>query len=203
MLTLLTLLSTLVAVSVSAASLDPAANSTDRSPRVRPSDGRTASLLLQGLHRSSTIRSLVTALEARDVIVYIEMQPALKQRLAGTLSWVTSTKAHRYVRIAINPELSTDVAVATLGHELQHALEIANARQIVNARAMAAFYQSHGDANQSQSNGWDTEAARVAGHAVRRELSETRTTRLADSAQEFDPANWLVMYRRAQGILPP
>jgi hypothetical protein len=174
-----------------------------RTPRVRASDARTAVLLTQGLQRSETIRALVNRLERRDVIVYIEIQPALKKRLAGTLTWMTSTVSHRYVRISINPELNTEMAISTLGHELQHALEVANAPEVVSDNALEKFYRVHGDSNRAQVNGWDTEAARVAGEDVRRELAATRSARVADSIQQFDPDGWLVVYRRARSMLPP
>jgi hypothetical protein len=154
-----------------------------RTPRVRSGDSRSATLLSRGLERSATIRGLVSHLERRDVIVYIEMQPTLKRRLAGTLTWITNTPTHRYVRISINPELKTDDAVATLGHELQHALEVAQAPEIVSARTLERYYARHGDISRTERNGWDTEAARLAGNEVRRELAEMRTTRVAESIQ--------------------
>jgi hypothetical protein len=172
-------------------------------PRVRAGDARSAMLLTQGLQRSETLRGLVTQLERRDVIVYVEMQPALKKRLAGTMTWITATPNHRYVRVSINPELNTDMAIATLGHELQHVVEVANAPGVVSDQTLEKFYRVHGDANRAEFNGWDTEAARVAGHEVRRELAAVRSARVADSIQQFDPNDWLVVYRRARGMLPP
>jgi hypothetical protein len=184
----------------------PGANADDpsaRSPRVRAGDSRTATILLKGLERSDTIRSLVRQLEQRDVIVYLEMQPYMKRPLAGTMTWITATATHRFVRISINSELSTDAAVATLGHELQHALEVANAREIIDSQTLAAYYAKHGDNNRRHNNGWDTEAARVAGEDVRRELAGLPTTRVAESIQELNPDDWLIVYRRTRGMLPP
>jgi hypothetical protein len=186
-----------------AASDEPSRSANDRSPRVRPSDSRATSLVLQGLERSETLRYLVNQLEQRDVLVYVEMQPTLKKRLAGALTWMTATKMHRYVRVSINPELHKDAAIATLGHELQHALEVANAPEIVDATTLQAYYEKNGNSNQAHVKGWDTEAARVAGEDVRRELAGIRVSRVAESIQPFDPDDWQVVYRRARGMLPP
>jgi hypothetical protein len=198
---------TLVIVIGSAAltfSAPPAfAQPVERSPRVRAADARTAFLLTQGLQRSTTIRALVAALEQRDVIVYIELQPSLRRRLAGTLTWITATPEHRYVRISINPELNTVLAIATMGHELQHALEVATATEVRSDVAMEKFYRLHGDISRAQATGWDTEAARMTGEHVRRELADARSTRTADTTQQFDPEDWLNVYRRARGMLPP
>jgi hypothetical protein len=192
---------------VFAAPPDGTPASTARSARVRPGDSRSAVLLTRGLERSATIRGLVNQLERRDVIVYIEMQPSLKKRLAGTLTWITKTKEHRYVRVSINPDLNTEMAISTVGHELQHALEVANAPQIVSEQSLASFYQLHGQSTRSALNGWDTEAARQAGDDVRRELAIAARTAVANSVaesiQQLDPEDWLVVYRRARGMLPP
>jgi hypothetical protein len=177
----------LVAPSSVAAALDPVPNPASRSVRVRAADSRSKVLLRVGLQRSETLRALVRQLETRDVIVYIEMQPLLRKRLAGMLTWIASTVEHRYVRISLNPELSTDAAIATLGHELQHALEIANASEVVSDSTMEKFYRAHGEVTRAQTNGWDTEAARVRGDEVRRELAHTRSGRVADSIQQFEP----------------
>ena len=173
-----------------------------RSARVRAADARTAALLAQGLERSATIRALVNVLEQRDVIVYLEIQPALKKRLAGTMTWLSASTTHRYVRVSISPELSTDVAISTLGHELRHVLEVANAPEIINEATMEKYYRTYGEGNPSHSNGWDTQAARLAGDDVRRELAD-RNYRVADSIQQEDPQDWFVVYRRARGMLPP
>jgi hypothetical protein len=197
--------------SVAPAPADPTPQRDIRSARVRAADTRTATLLMLGIERSATIRTLVNHIERQDVIVYLEMQPQLRKRLAGTLTWITATRDHRYVRVSINPELSTDAAIATLGHELQHVFEVANAPSIVCERTLAKFYQEHRGSNQVHSSGWDTEAARVAGEDVRRDLmafasqrhDRERTGRAADSIQQLDPDDWMVVYRRARGMLPP
>jgi hypothetical protein len=203
LLTSIAIVSALSVPTVFAASPDPSPATSERSARVRAADARAAMLLVQGQHRSATVRALVTQLERLDVIVYVEMQPSLRKRLAGMLTWVTATKQHRYVRIALNPELATDMAIATLGHELQHALEVATAPEIVSEQTLANFYRSHGEGSTSQVNGWDTPAARLAGDEVRRELAGVGSSRVADSIQQFDPQDWFVMYRRTRGMLPP
>ena len=220
LLTSIAIVSALSALTISAAPAefapdhdperDPDHAASARAVRVRSADVRAAALLVQGLERSATMRALVNQLEQRDVIVYIAMQPALRQRLAGTMAWVTATRAHRYVRISINPELSTDLAISTIGHELQHALEVANAPQIMSEPTLAAFYRLHGHSSNARINGWDTEAAQVAGVDVRRELASAAGRNMArptalgtDSIQGFSPEDWFVVYRRARSMLPP
>ena len=168
-------------------------------PRIRPNDLRSANLLLQGLQRSATLRSLVDELDDRDVIVYVEMQPRLRTGLAGRLTWITATPKFRYVRISWNPDIGTNAAIATLGHELQHALEVAREPSIVCATTLEAFYRKHGIDMRSH-NGWDTIAARDRGDAVRRDLSASLPPRAIESLQNVDPSTWHIVYRRMRGL---
>ena len=186
----------LLAMPVHTFALSPATRA--GGPRVRPDDGRSAALVLEGMERSATMRALIDALEARDVIVYIQMQPMLKGRLAGSVTWVTAAGRYRYIRVSWSPELSTSVAIATLGHELQHALEIANEPSIVSAESLEAFYQSIG-ISMRMHNGWDTIAARDRGDKVRREIAAVRAARPAERLQDYNPESWSAIYTQARG----
>jgi hypothetical protein len=176
-----------------------------RNPRVRPYDGRAAHILLEGLERSVTMRAIVDRLEQLEVIVYLEMQPALRKKLAGTLTWLAATASHRYVRISLNPDMARDSLIAALGHELQHALEVAEAPWVVDPPSLQAYYEKHGLKTVSQHiNGWDSLAARLIGDEVRRDLVGVRAARVvADSIQAFNPQEWHIVYRRARSMLPP
>ena len=167
--------------------------------RVRPGDGRSAALLIEGLERSATIRSLVNRLESSDVIVYIQRQPLLRNGLAGGVTWISTAGGYRYVRVSWSPELSTSLAISTLGHELQHALEIANEPSIVGAETMEEFYRKTG-ITAADHSGYDTLAARDCGQAVRREIAGVRSTRTTDSLPNLEHETWLAMYRQARGL---
>ena len=155
-------------------------------PRVRANDGRTAAILLDGLSRSETLRALVDEIEQSDVIVYLEIQWNLRRGLAGSLNWVAATGSFRYVRISLSPDVIGDVMVATLGHELQHAVEIARERSIISSATLASYYAKNGLSVTAHWNGWDTLAARQTGDEVRRELAGIRTVRVAESIQDFN-----------------
>ena len=203
MTTLITLFSLFAALTSTAHVTPTAAATPSNLPRVRPYDGRAGALLLQGLSRSVTLREIVDELEASDVIVYIEMQPALKKKLAGTLTWLGTTETLRYVRVSLNPGMPPDTIIATLGHELQHALEVARAGSIVDASTLEAYYRANGVGTSAHNGGWDTVAAQTTGDNVRREIATSRLSHAAESLQAFNPDDWQVVYRRARGMLPP
>jgi hypothetical protein len=166
--------------------------------RVRPYDRRSAALVVEGLHRSERLRLLIDQLEQRHVIVYVQMQPSLKGRLAGSLTWVAGTREFRYVRVSLNPELRGPAAIATLAHELQHALEVANEPSIIDAKSLSVYYRRNGINMSARHAGWDTEAARTVGDEVRQELAHGREGRIVESLRDFNPRDWHIVYRRAR-----
>src|SRR5580765_7193432 len=92
---------------------------------VRATEPRILALIDAGLSRSATFRRLVEALDASDVIVYIE--PKLtRQDLGGFLSHqMIARGVFRYLRIAVKMQGAEGRLVPLLAHELQHAVEVA------------------------------------------------------------------------------
>ena len=146
-----------------------------RQRRVRTQDPRIRQALTDGAARSAAFRDVLGRVESRDVIVYVEMQLDLRGRLAGTMRWVAATREARYVRVALNPELSGNMLIATLGHELEHVAEVGETPSVVDEPTLASLYRDVGTEVRVGSGAWDTEAAQLTGEAVRRELAANST----------------------------
>jgi hypothetical protein len=145
-----------------------------RESRVRPQEPRLVDLLRAGAARSATFRSLVNRLEGGNVIVYIVLSHSLRSNLAGKLTWMTKAGAFRYLKATINAEQSADQMIATLAHELQHAVEVSADEGVIDQRSLLALYQRIGRPSHSGTDAaWETEAAQDAGFRVRRELLST------------------------------
>lgn len=164
-------------------------------PRVRPNDVRVASLLRAGLERSPTLRALVDRIEESHVIVYLEMQPRLKARLSGCVSWVTAVGKYRYVRTSINPEQSLDAQIAALAHELHHVVEIIDNPQVRSESALVALYRRIGVQRPAEIREWDTTEAQSVTQAVRRELSRPAPSD-AEAVPFETPLAWHAYYRQ-------
>ena len=169
--------------------------------RVRAADERAAALLSRGLERSQTLRRIVDELETRDVIVYLQMEPAMDRHLAGGVTWVIATSTVRYVRVSLNQYLVTDARIVALGHELQHVLEIARQPSIVDSKTLAAYYGTHGFSNPGYGKGWDTQAARDTGNEIRRELAGITVSRVTVPTQDFDASPSPSAYGEREGHL--
>lgn len=138
--------------------------------RIRTMDGRAQALLLEGARRSQTFAALVAAIQTTDVIVYVESAVALPPDIAGRLLLQASTGADRYLRIHVRARLPVDQAIAVLAHELRHAIEVADDASVVDDESLTALYRRIGEPSRAR-RGYDTQAARDAGAAVRAELT--------------------------------
>ena len=80
-------------------------------------------------------------------------------------------RAHenRYVRIQIALRGAPEDTIALLGHELRHALEVAEAPSVSDDEGLTRLYQRIGVSGGAHQ--FDTMAAQQAGRAVRKELS--------------------------------
>ena len=136
--------------------------------RVRATDPRVQALLLEGVQRSGTFRALLTALNRTDVIVYVERLMTLPK--LGRLTIVPLGGQQRYLRIHIRADLSSRDAIALIGHEMQHALEVAGHAEVKDSGGMIKLYERIGHPSGGE-HVYDTIAAQDTGRQVRRELT--------------------------------
>ena len=92
---------------------------------VRTQDRSIRYLLKRGFNHSPTFARLMARLEHSDVIVYVEEVPRLPGALEGRMMMLPTSHGQRYVRIQIALRGAPDDSIALLGHELQHATEVA------------------------------------------------------------------------------
>jgi hypothetical protein len=161
-------------------------------PRVRPKDLLAAELLLEGLQRSPTLRKLVDDLQESDVVVYISVRPFLRDRI-GSLHWLTAAANLRYLHASIGPAPSRLAWLAAIGHELQHAREVADAPEVVDGAAFAGFYGRIGERVRADGDAWDTQAAFETGVRIRREVAKAALG--VRPMRPSRPADWFEVYR--------
>lgn len=136
---------------------------------IRTTDHSVRQLMRRGFRESHTFARLVTRLQRSDVIVYIQDVPMLPGALEGRMMMLPKVHSHRYVRIQVSLRGTPEDAIAVLGHELQHAVEIADAVEVQNTDALVRLYRRIG--LRTGPHVYDTVAAQEAGRSVRRELS--------------------------------
>ena len=150
--------------------IPPPSPAAARLSRIRPANPRLAALLAEGLARSTTFSRLVEALERSDLFVYLDTGSL---SVPSQLQFAVATSAGRYVRITLNdgPQLE-DHLVAWLGHELQHAVEVAGAPTVRTPATLKRFYASF--AHRMSDEAWCTPGAQRVTGLVLAELSANR-----------------------------
>ena len=89
------------------------------------------------------------------------------------MRFATARGGYRYLRVAITSSLSLDQRAAVLGHELRHALEVAESH-VSDAEEMRVLYTAIGHAAPGPKNTFETDAALEAGEQVWSELHGLR-----------------------------
>ena len=92
----------------------------------------------------------------------------------GALRFLARSQTDSFPKINLNRAFTGITLVALLGHELQHAVEVADAGGIASAEDLRALYQRLGQ--RTGLDQFDTFAARKVGYIVRQELSHKRPT---------------------------
>ncbi|HEY2435466.1 MAG TPA: hypothetical protein VGI12_22545 [Vicinamibacterales bacterium] len=138
---------------------------------VRATGHTVPGLLRTGFTQSRTFAALLQRLERSDVIVYIEDVPRLPGALDGRLLIQPAAHGVRYLRIQVALHGSPFDSIATIGHELRHAVEVANASTVVDEQGLADLYRRIG--MDYGNNLFDTIEAQEIGRQVGRELQHT------------------------------
>lgn len=133
---------------------------------LRPVDEVATATLGHALAHSSVVRSLTAAIEQSNLIVHIESSWQLPPGISGTTRFVTSRGGYRFARITFNGGLPLLERTALLGHELQHARELAES----NAGDMTAVRRLFERTGRRTGELFETRAAIDAERLVRREL---------------------------------
>ncbi len=142
-------------------------------PHLRPLDNGLHQLVEMGIRNSPSFRALVNRLSTSDVVVYIRCGRRLRAGLSGQLTFLGTSAGIRYVVVAIQPDDLPERKIATLGHELQHAVEVADTPSIVDTPSLGVAYSRMGRSGRTgMGTSFDTTAAIDTGAQVWREIAK-------------------------------
>jgi hypothetical protein len=154
---------------------------------IRSPDASVRLLLIEGCRNSPTLRRLAEAIGRTDGIVYVATGRCRLPTLRGCLlHTIEDTGQARYLWIRVGANADSRELVATMAHEMQHALEVLTREGVRSERDFLDLYQSLGS---SASGGpivtgpyraFETRAALEIGAAVWAELAASRADVSAD-----------------------
>jgi len=135
--------------------------------RVRPISDGSRAVLKDAIRRSPTIKRLMDELQARDIIVYVDLTLDLVSDRGKTMV-VTANSTVRILRVLISGRLDPRQRIEVLGHELQHALEIAREEGVGTDESMRDLFLRIGYATGPKA--FETVAAQNIEAQVKRDL---------------------------------
>jgi hypothetical protein len=138
---------------------------------VRTTDTWLRYLVDEGMRTSGTFRGLVERLRGSDVVVYLERAHTPRAR-GGRLHFVSSVGGRRYLLVRVASAIRDHGRlIALIGHELQHAVEIAAAPAVVDPRSLSREYERIGYSTcQVAGTGFDSHEAVRVGYQILGEL---------------------------------
>jgi len=141
---------------------------------VRASDNELVALLADGVKKSATLRALTDRLSKSDVIVYVRPDVLSRNANQGHLSFLSSSGGYRYLVVHLPVGQSKQQQIAMLGHELQHAVVIADASSVIDSDTLRKEFERIGKVTMA-ANGrdfsFDSQAATDARQRILREMS--------------------------------
>jgi len=149
---------------------------------IRSEEARVQRLVGVGYQRSATFRSLVDAVEQSPCIVYIATTVNLSQGMTGALLHVAAgSREQPILRVLIKTGLSTEEAIATIGHELQHVTEAVSGASTSSAVDFTVFERlDRAPGTTSDGRKYETGPAIMVTGWIRKELRLSRQVRKVD-----------------------
>jgi hypothetical protein len=143
---------------------------TESHARIRGVGPRIAAVVIEAAAQSKTLRGLVDQIGATDGIVYVAEGECGHGVGACLLFTITMAGPNRVLRILVDPSKSDRDLMASIGQELQHAVEVLSNRGVRSDAAMYLLYETKCYKCRSR---FETDGAIRAGDAVRRELRKS------------------------------
>jgi hypothetical protein len=136
-------------------------------PHVRSSHAYIRAMIDEAVERSATFRRLVESIETTDGIVYVEQGTCGHHVRACLALHATPAGAYRILRVLVDARQPDWDVMASIGHELRHAIEVLGNVTLKSSEAIYLFYIREGSMT---GDSFETEEAIKAGHAVRNEV---------------------------------
>jgi uncharacterized membrane protein len=144
-------------------------------PRVRSSHAYLRAMIDEAVLRSSTFRGIVAAIEKTNGIVYVEHGACMHGVRTCLILEVTAAAEYRILRVFVDARQPDWDVMASIGHELRHALEVLENSELADTASVYFFFAQAHDAKDRP---FETRAAVDAGFAVRNEVSSFAKGRL-------------------------
>jgi hypothetical protein len=138
-------------------------------PRVRSTDAVVTALLGWAAEGSATLRGELHTISSTNGLIYIEKGQCGHGVRACLANSVTTAGGYRLLRVKVDLQRSEREIMASIGHELQHAIEVLSDLSVTDDTLLFRFYQR--ESPSAKADAFETQAATNTGLAVYHELA--------------------------------
>jgi hypothetical protein len=138
--------------------------------RVRPVNDKAALLLADAQQKSETVRNLIKQLDKGNVVALVHVVPPAEDGPQSTMRFVGASKLARFVLIQVAECEAPGRRAELLGHELQHANEVAASSWIADDTDLQRLLKVTGYMDTASARRYETGAAKQVERNVRREV---------------------------------
>ena len=139
-------------------------------PRVRPHSDAAATLIAEAQKQSPTVRDLFKRMENGDVVAYVQVVPASPGAPESTLVFLGASKLARFVVIQVADCQAPCRGIELLGHELQHAVDMAAAAWVTDDAQLQRMLSLTGWRDGETARGYETLSAMRVERQVHRDV---------------------------------
>jgi hypothetical protein len=125
-------------------------------PRVRSENPFIAAAIASATERSVTFEQLLMTIQGTDGLVYVEKGPCGHGVQACLSLSIKVAGPFRLLRIRVDPRRSGCALMTSIGHELQHAIEVLSDPHVTDIHSMYWFFERQGSSGLGR---FETEAA--------------------------------------------
>jgi hypothetical protein len=134
-------------------------------------------MITTATEQSATFRRMVETINSSKGIVYVE-PGVCRHGVHACLVKVTSAGRHRSLFVKVDIEKADRQLMASIGHELRHAIEVLSEPGVTDSASMYFFYKFNRDRGSFASPAFETKAAMETGETVADEIGRyQRSTR--------------------------
>ncbi len=139
-------------------------------PHVRALGPDGATVIAGAQQKSATVRELLDQLQSSDLVVYVNVVPLPADSPESGLSFISTSKMARFVLVTLSSGAAADRRIELLGHELQHAIEVAGQPWVADNSRFQSLMTVIGWRDASKARGYETTAANMIESQVRRDV---------------------------------
>lgn len=145
---------------------------------LRTSDADIHSAISACYAYSLTCHQLIDEIESSSTVVYLSPGQCLPGQGGSCLRFVTASPHARYLQIILDRDLSGGYLLKVAAHELQHAVEVVRAPQVVDRSSFRRLYERIGIFiyGSGMREDWETEEAQRIASVVSKEVRRSQRT---------------------------